>query len=90
LGIRKNVVAATYCQAESELFGLIVLFVLPLKSAANMVIKLMPGTSGELGEMECSVLIELGNIITGSYLTLQRDIFFIDFFSELCYSSPDA
>jgi chemotaxis protein CheC len=69
LGDPEKAVAATYCQAESELFGLIVLFVLPLKSAENMVIKLMPGVSGELGEMERSVLMELGNIITGSYLS---------------------
>jgi len=69
LGDPENDVAATYCLAESERFGLVILFVLPLKSSVKIVEKLMPGGSGEMTEMERSVLMELGNIITGSYLS---------------------
>ena len=68
-GDPESPVAATCCQAQGDHFGLVVLFVLPLKSAENMVFKIMPGGSGELGAMERSILMELGNIITGSYLS---------------------
>lgn len=68
-GDPESPVAATYCQADCEHLGLVVLFVLPLIAAEKTVVKIMPGGSGEMGEMERSVLMELGNIITGSYLS---------------------
>ncbi len=68
-GDPENTVTATFCEAESPSFGLVLVFVMPLDAAQNMISKIMPDRSENLGEMERSLLMELGNIITGSYLS---------------------
>ncbi|MEW5785274.1 MAG: chemotaxis protein CheC [Bacillota bacterium] len=68
-GDPENMVAATYCEADCADLGLVLLFVLPLEAAENMVARLLPGASQALDEMERSLLMELGNIITGSFLS---------------------
>lgn len=68
-GNPENLVTATFCEAECPEFGLVVVFVMPLEAAQNIIQKILPDSSGEIGEMESSLLMELGNIITGSYLS---------------------
>ncbi len=63
------IVAATFCEADCPQFGLVLVFVLPLEAARNIVASIMPESPTEDNdEMERSLLMELGNIITGSYL----------------------
>lgn len=60
--------AVYFTTRESEL-DLVFLFVLPMDSIMLLVKRLIPGSeSGVLGEMERSLILELGNIVTGSYL----------------------
>jgi chemotaxis protein CheC len=68
-GDPESLVAATYCEAECPALGLVLVFVLPLQAAKNMICKIMPESSSTIDEMERSLLMELGNIITGSYLS---------------------
>lgn len=68
-GDPESPVAATFCEADSSDMGLVIVFVLPLDSALNIIAGIMPGQSGDMTEMERSLLMELGNIITGSYLS---------------------
>ncbi|MGM0651792.1 MAG: chemotaxis protein CheC [Bacillota bacterium] len=68
-GDPENLVTATFCEAECQQFGLVVVFVMPLEAAQNIIKRIMPDSSEEVGEMESSLLMELGNIITGSYLS---------------------
>ncbi len=67
-GDPESTVSAAFCEAESSEFGLVVVFVLSLDAAQKLVSRILPDASGDLGEMERSLLMELGNIITGSYL----------------------
>ncbi len=68
-GDPESLVAATFCQAECPEIGLVLVFVLPFHAARNLVIKIMPDEASANDEMEQSALMELGNIITGSYLS---------------------
>ncbi len=74
-GDPENLVAATFCEAESPDIGLVLVFVLPFEAAQNMAKRIMPENmageneaSEQIDDMEQSLLMELGNIITGSYL----------------------
>lgn len=74
-GNPENIVAAVFCEAECPDVGLVLVFVLPYEAAQNMAKRIMPeATNGKdqgslkNDEMEQSALMELGNIITGSYL----------------------
>lgn len=67
LGEDEIPVAGVYIKATGDV-DLTVLFVLSLDSAANLITNLIPGTKGGLDQMGISVLIEVGNILTGSYL----------------------
>lgn len=67
LGEDEVPVAGVYIKAAGDV-DLTVLFVLSLDSAANLITNLVPGTEGGLDQMGISVLIEVGNILTGSYL----------------------
>ncbi len=60
-------VAGIYIQSSGDV-RLTILFVLSMDSATNLVSSLMPGVDGELDEMAVSALIEVGNILTASYL----------------------
>ncbi len=68
-GDPENLVSATFCEADCPSFGLVLVFVMPLEAAQNMIARIMPDSPGSLDEMERSLLMELGNIITGSYLS---------------------
>jgi len=68
-GDPESLVAATFCEAECPEIGLVLVFVLPFHAARNLVIKIMPDETSADDEMEQSALMELGNIITGSYLS---------------------
>lgn len=67
LGEDEVPVAGVYIKATGDV-DLTVLFVLSLDSAANLITNLIPGTEGGLDQMGISVLIEVGNILTGSYI----------------------
>lgn len=67
---------AIYLRVEGDVEGSI-MFMLSRSAAAHLANKLMGGMLGitadnaedhEFGEMECSAIMEVGNIITGSYL----------------------
>jgi len=75
-GDPESLVAATFCEADCPDIGLVLVFVLPIEAAQNLIAKIMPNHSSEsdqsyepIDEMEQSLLMELGNIITGSYLS---------------------
>lgn len=67
-GNPERLVAATFCQANSESIHLVLVFVLPLEAAENLAEQLLPESERDNEEMKHSLLMELGNIITGSYL----------------------
>ncbi len=68
-GNPENLVAATYCEAECPVYGLVLVLVLPFEAARNMVDRIMPDHASADNEMARSLLMELGNIITGAYLS---------------------
>ncbi len=63
----ETAVVGVYIEGKGDL-ALTVLFVLSLESAANLISALIPGSSGDFDEMGLSVLMEVGNILTASYL----------------------
>lgn len=76
LGGEETVLVSIYLQVEGDVEGSM-MFVLPEGSALHLVNKLMSGMLGvpekpieecSFGEMECSAMKEVGNIITGAYL----------------------
>lgn len=76
LGGEEAVLVSVYLRIEGDIEGSM-MFVLPEKSGLNLVNKLMSGMLGipekpieecQFGEMECSAMKEVGNIITGAYL----------------------
>lgn len=46
-----------------------ILFVLPLESARNLTSLLVPAAQGDFDALKLSALLEVGNILTSSYLT---------------------
>ncbi len=66
-GDPESLVAATFCVAECTSMGLVLVLVLPYAAAENLITKIMPDRLQD-EEMQQSFLMELGNIITGSYL----------------------
>ncbi|NMB40924.1 MAG: chemotaxis protein CheC [Firmicutes bacterium] len=67
LGGEELPVAGIYIESHGDI-NLTILFVLSLESAANLVSVLVPGSQGEFNEMGLSALVEVGNILTASYL----------------------
>ena len=67
-------IAAIFFEVLSDDLKLTIVFMLPLDSAMVMVNKLMQSDSKELGEMERSALLEIGNIFNSSYLTALSDV----------------
>ena len=76
VGGEEQILVSIYLQVEGDVEGSI-MFMLNKAAAAHMVNKLMGGMLGidetnaaeyEFGEMECSAIKEVGNIITGAYL----------------------
>ncbi len=76
LGGEENILVSIYLQVEGDVEGSM-MFVLSEESALHLVNKLMSGMLGVpekpieeccFGEMECSAMKEVGNIITGAYL----------------------
>lgn len=68
-GDPESLVAASFCEAECPEIGLVLVFVLPFNAARNLVNKIMPDEVSADDKLEQSALMELGNIITGSYLS---------------------
>jgi len=66
-GDPESIVAATFCVAKCPSMGLVLVLVLPYAAAENLTAKIMPDNTRD-EEMQQSFLMELGNIITGSYL----------------------
>lgn len=76
-GNPEDLVAGVYITVEGELPGH-ALLVFPYESALSLVDILMSkpsGTTKRLGEMEESVIQEIGNIVTSSYLTALSDFY---------------
>lgn len=76
LGGEETILVSIYLQVEGDVEGSM-MFVLSEDSALHLVNKLMSGMLGvpekpieecRFGEMECSAMKEVGNIITGAYL----------------------
>lgn len=76
VGGEEKIMVSIFLQVEGDIEGSI-MFILSKSSAAHLVNKLMCGMLGideekadeyEFGEMECSAIKEVGNIITGAYL----------------------
>lgn len=67
LGGAELPVAGIYIESHGDI-GLTILFVLSMDSAYKLISTLLPGSQGELDEMGLSALMEVGNILTGSYL----------------------
>lgn len=76
VGGEDEIMVGIYLQVEGDVEGNM-MFILKKSSAAHLVNKLMCGMLGiteeevlshEFGEMECSAIKEVGNIITGAYL----------------------
>lgn len=76
LGGEEAILVSIYLQVEGDVEGSM-MFVLSEESALHLVNKLMSGMLGvpekpieecHFGEMECSAMKEVGNIITGAYL----------------------
>lgn len=70
MGGEEQLMAGIYQLVEGDITGSI-MFLLEEKSARTLVSSLMgmPMSEGEFSEMEISALKEIGNIITGSYLS---------------------
>lgn len=70
MGGEEQVMAGVYLGVEGDITGSI-MFLLEENSARVLVAKLMgmPSAPQEFGPMEQSALMEIGNIITGSYLS---------------------
>lgn len=72
MGGEEQIMAGIYLVVEGDISGSI-MFLLEEQSARNLVAKLMGTEAGPAGteftEMEISALKEIGNIITGSYLS---------------------
>ncbi len=70
MGGEEQLMAGIYQLVEGDITGSI-MFLLEEKSARTLVSSLMgtPPSEGEFTEMELSALQEIGNIITGSYLS---------------------
>ena len=67
LGGAELPVAGVYIGSSGDA-DLTILFVLPLDSGVNLISTLVPGSNGLFDEMGISVLTEVGNILTTSYL----------------------
>ncbi|MDO4303092.1 MAG: chemotaxis protein CheC [Bacillota bacterium] len=76
VGGEDQIMVGIYLQVEGDIEGSI-MFILSKSAAAHLVNKLMCGMLGideesaddyQFGEMECSAIKEVGNIITGAYL----------------------
>ena len=76
VGGEDKIMTSIFLQVEGDIDGSI-MFMLSKTAAAHLVNKLMCGMLGideekadeyEFGEMECSAIKEVGNIITGAYL----------------------
>lgn len=76
VGGEDEIMVGIYLQVEGDIEGNM-MFILKKSSAAHLINKLMCGMLGiteeeilshEFGEMECSAIKEVGNIITGAYL----------------------
>lgn len=76
VGGEDKIMVSIFLQVEGDIDGSI-MFILSKTAAAHLVNKLMCGMLGideekadeyEFGEMECSAIKEVGNIITGAYL----------------------
>jgi len=67
LGGAELPVAGVYIESSGDA-DLTILFVLPLDSGVNLISTLVPGSNGLFDEMGISVLTEVGNILTTSYL----------------------
>lgn len=76
VGGEDKIMVSIFLQVEGDIDGSI-MFILSKMAAAHLVNKLMCGMLGideekadeyEFGEMECSAIKEVGNIITGAYL----------------------
>ncbi len=67
LGGAELPVAGVYIESHGDA-GLTILFILPVDSGANLISMLVPGADGLNDRMGISALIEVGNIMTNSYL----------------------
>ncbi|NBJ93490.1 chemotaxis protein CheC [Parablautia muri] len=76
VGGDEQIMVGIYLQVTGDIEGSM-MFILPQSAAAHLVNKLMCGMLGideevqeeyQFGEMECSAIKEVGNIITGAYL----------------------
>lgn len=68
LGGAENIVAGIFFKIEGDITGSI-MFVLDQESAFNLINLLMPIGASEFDEMTRSALMEIGNILSGAYIS---------------------
>lgn len=80
IGSEEDIMAGILLSLEGDISGMM-MFLLEIDSARTLVNKMMrreddPAKKGspDFDEMECSVLNEIGNIITGAYLSALSDL----------------
>ncbi len=70
MGGEEQVMVGVFLGVDGDITGSM-LFLVEVEAAKHLINKMMPGMAqpgGELSEMECSAMQEIGNIITGAYL----------------------
>lgn len=67
IAAEETAMVGIYLKADGDAH-LTILFLLSVDSASNLISSLVPGSAGEFDEMGISVLMEVGNILTASYL----------------------
>ena len=70
MGGEEQIMVGVFLGVDGDITGSM-LFLVEVESAKHLINKMMPGMAqpgGELTEMECSAMQEIGNIITGAYL----------------------
>ncbi|NMB35654.1 MAG: CheY-P-specific phosphatase CheC [Firmicutes bacterium] len=68
LGGAELPVAGVFIESTGDI-QLTILFVIPLESALKIISVLLPAARGDFDALEQSALLEVGNILTSSYLT---------------------
>ena len=70
MGGEEQIMVGVFLGVDGDITGSM-LFLVEVEAAKHLINKMMPGMAqpgGELTEMECSAMQEIGNIITGAYL----------------------
>lgn len=90
VGDEENLVVAVLVTLSIDVKGMM-MFMMDKKSSSYLIKKMLAGmeVGEEFGEMEMSVISEIGNIITGSYLTALASLLNMNIDMSIPYVSID-